>query len=297
MKPIERSLVQTLLVIAALLGVSAMASAQSLVNRNDGALDLEFVAETGFVKVFAHRIQIGDPGDELDYVNEGGQEILFPFSRVTAELIINDRHTVIFLYQPLEIATVVKFEESRTIDGVVFDAGQTVDLLYGFPFYRASYLYDFAAADNLELAAGLSVQIRNATLRFESIDDTTGDIESAISQDLGPVPIIKVRGEYRFPGTTVPGGFVGLEADGFYASSAFFNGASFEFSGSIFDASLRAGFAPAPGLEVFVNLRALGGGARGTRPDDSRQFWSQSTNGFTDNFLVTSSLTLGARLK
>jgi hypothetical protein len=111
------------------------------------------------------------------------------------------------------------------------------------------------------------------------------------------VPILKVRGEYRFEDAAIPGAFVGLEADGFYASSAFFNGADFDFSGSIFDASLRAGFAPANGMEVFLNVRGLGGGANGTRPDADRVFWTQSRSGYTDNFLTTLSVTLGARLK
>lgn len=284
-------------VVSLLVAVAGGAFADSYLNQNDGSLDLAFVAETGFVKIWYHTIQIGETDDVLDYVKEGGQEILFPFSRLTAEATLADRHTIIFLYQPLEIITQVRFDEPRTIDGVVFgdegDGVEGVNLTYGFPFYRLSYLYDFAAADNLELSAGLSLQLRNATLRFESTDGA----ETVTSQDLGPVPIIKVRGEYQFPGTKVPGAFVGLEADGFYASSAFINGAEYPFTGSIFDASVRAGFEPVPGFELFTNIRALGGGANGTRPPENRTVWTQSRAGFTENFLVSTSLTIGARLK
>ncbi len=290
----KRSVRWTIAALVSLLVASAV-SAEGFINRNDGILDIEAVAETGFVKVWFHEIQIGENDDVIDYVNEGGQEILFPFSRFTTELTIADRHTVIFLYQPLEISTQVRFDEPQTVDGVTFGDGgvEGVNLTYGFPFYRTSYLYDFAASDRLELAAGISLQLRNASIRFESADGT----EIAISQDLGPVPIIKIRGEYIFDGDRIPGAFVGLEADGFYASSAFINGAEFDFTGSIFDASLRAGFEPVTGMEVFLNFRALGGGASGTRPDENRDFWSQSRSGFTDNFLVSTSLTLGARLK
>lgn len=274
-------------------------TAQTFLNQNGGPLGTTVVAETGFVKVLYHTIQIGSTGDVFDYVKEGGQEILYPFSRFTAELSVRDRHTVIFLYQPLELATQVEFESDRTIDDVTFEAGQTVDVVYSFPFYRVSYLYDFAKASNLELAAGLSLQLRNASIRWTSLDSSgvPAATESVISQNLGPVPIIKVRGEYRFVESAIPGAFIALEADGFYASSAFINGADYDFTGSIFDASLRAGFEPSPGIELFANLRGLGGGGAGTRPPEDREFWTESNDGFTDNFLTTLSLTLGARVR
>jgi hypothetical protein len=265
----------------------------SMLTTTDGPLSLALVAETGAVKVVTHTIQIGESSDVFDYVSEGGQDILFPFTRYTAEVSLLDQHTVIFLYQPLEIATQVRFDEARTIDGVTFDADEGVDIVYSFPFYRASYLYDFAASSNLELAAGLSLQLRNASIRWASVNGDQGDVVA--SQNLGPVPIIKVRAGYTFP--EAQGAFVEFEADGFYASSAFINGADYAFEGSIFDASLRGGFEPAPGLEVFANLRGLGGGGKGTRPAANREFWSESRDGFTDNFLTTVSLTLGARVR
>ena len=283
-------------IVVILLALLAFAApAQNLLNQNDGPIELELVGETGFVAVLAHTIQVGESGTPFNYRTEGGQEILFPISRLTAEVTAADRHTVILLYQPLEIATQVRFDAARTIDQTTFQADEGVNVTYSFPFYRVSYLYDFAAANNLELAAGLSLQLRNASVRFVSVNGDQNDI--AVSQDLGPVPIIKVRGEYRFDESAIPGAFLGLEADGFYASSAFINGASYDFSGSIYDVSLRAGFMPRPGVDVFANVRALGGGASGTRPDDARDFWSQSESGSTDNFLSTLSLTLGARVR
>jgi len=271
-------------------------SAQALLNSGESPLGVTAVAETGFVKILVHQITIGDPvsgNTRFDYVREGGQEILFPFSRYSAELSIGDRHTLVFLYQPLLIQSQVWFQEARVIDGETFAADEGVNITYSFPFYRASYLYDFFAQDNVELSAGVSMQLRNASVRFESTDGGT----VVATQDLGLVPIIKVRGEYRFANTAVPGVFVGAEVDGFYASSAFFNGADFEFTGSILDASVRAGFRPTNGVEVFLNVRALAGGATGTRPAEDRVFWTQSRDGYTDNILSSLSVTLGARLR
>jgi len=283
-----------ILMLAVLLAMAAAIPAQ-LLNTNDGPLSVSLIAETGAVKVLSHTIQIGSDGDMFDYVTEGGQHILFPFNRLTSELSVKNRHTVIFLYQPFEVATTVRFDEARQFDDVVFDVDEGVNVIYSFPFYRLSYLYDFAKSDNLELAAGASLQLRNASIRFVSVNGDQDDV--AVSQNLGPVPIIKIRGEYTFTDSAIPGAFVALEADGFYASSAFINGAEYEFTGSIFDASLRAGFEPTPGVELFANLRGFGGGGAGTRPPEEREVWSESRDGFTDNFLTTIALTLGARLR
>ena len=282
------------LVIAML--VASLGFSQSLLNDGEGPLSVALVAETGFVKVLSHTIQIGENGTVFDYVDQGGQEILSPFNRLSAELGIGRRHTVTFLYQPLLLVTQSRFDADVTIDDVTFEAGQVVDLTYSFPFYRLSYLYDFAPVRGLELAAGLSLQLRNASISFASTDPATDVSELTISQNLGPVPILKLRAEYRFQGGRVPGAFVGFEADGFYATSSFFNGAAYEFSGSIYDASLRAGFSPRSGVDVFINARGLGGGATGTRGRD-RENWTESREAYTDNFLNTLSITLGARVR
>lgn len=287
--------------LLALITIFGAVAEETVLNVPDSPLSIELGSEAGFVKVLTHTITIGDPGtnDTFNYVTQGGQDILSPFYRFTAELGIGDQDTVTLLYQPLTLATQSRFEEDVTLDGITFEAGQVVNITYGFPFYRVSYLHDFFRNPGVELAAGLSLQLRNASIRFDSANQLANgnnDKELVVTQNLGPVPIVKVRAGYRPPDGLIPGGFVELEADGFYATSAIFNGATYQFEGSIFDASARAGFAPRPGLEVFGNLRLLGGGARGTR-GDAREFWTESVDGYTDNFLTTLSFTLGARLR
>lgn len=282
--------------LLAIIVMATPAFADGLLNRNDGPVDLTLSAEGGFVDIITHTYQAGDPGTLFDFVAQGGQELLFPFYRYTGEVAIADRHTVIFLYQPLEIATQVRFLQDVTIDGVLFAAETTtgdagVNVTYSFPFYRMSYLFDLIASEKTDVEVGASLQLRNASVRFESTDGTA----LAVTQDLGPVPIIKLRARQVFGGP-VPGLFAELEADGFFASSAFFNGVDFDFSGSIFDVSLRSGFTPTNGVEVFANVRGLGGGANGTRPSDDNRFWSQSRTRYSDNFLTSLSITLGARL-
>lgn len=262
------------------------------VAQSSGRYDVSATAELGAVKVLNHTIQLGDDGSEFDYVEQGGQEILFPFKRAAVELTLGGRHDVVFLYQPLTIATKTRvpadLDEGVTFDGVTFNKDSGLDLKYGFDFWRVSYLYRIVDSPKWNVGAGLSLQLRNASIVFESTDGEA----ITVNQNLGPVPIIKTRAEYRFDS----GVFVGAEVDGFYASSAFINGADFEFEGSILDASLRAGLPVLDGADAYVNVRFLGGTAKGRSQYDDRR-WTEGVTNYTSNALSTLSVTLGARLR
>jgi len=238
-------------------------------------------AELGFAGVLAHTIQFGEDGTELDYVKEGGQDVLFPFARFQAELELWQRLNISFLYQPLRLQTEPVFPEDERIDGLDFPAGTPMDLDYNFGFYRLSFQYDFFRAPDQDLAIGLSAQIRNATISFTSADGTL----RRSTRDIGFVPIIKVEGRYTFQN----GFFMGAEVDGFYAWGRYVSGSRNDFDGLIVDASLRAGLPVRPVGELYLNLRYLGGGARGTdeTPD---QPWQ---DGYTNNWLHTMTLSLG----
>ncbi len=263
-------------------------AAQPGLNDPDNPYALELSYELGAVKVLKNTLQIGQDSTDFNFVTQGGEEILFPTQRFSGNLSLGGRHNVVFLYQPLEIVTNVRVREEIKIDTVTFDKNEDLRIKYGFPFWRLSYLYDFIDNGKLELSAGLSLQLRNASIVFESLSD--GSL--SVSQNLGPVPIIKARGYYRFAN----GFFAGAEVDGFYAGSAFFNGADFAFEGSILDASLRAGLELQESTDAFLNLRFLGGHAEGESEYEDR-FWSRSISGYTANYLSSLSLTLGFILR
>lgn len=256
------------------------------------AYQIGATAELGVVKVWYHTLQFGQNTTVFDWVKNGGQEILFPFKRLTADLTLFRRHDIVFLYQPLTIPTTSRVPDDLTggilIEDRTFDPGEGLDLKYGFDFWRVSYLYNFLAGPRARVGAGASLQLRNASIVFKS---TNGEAVT-VNQNLGPVPALKVRAEYRWP----VGLFVGLEADGLYASSAYINGADFDFEGSILDASLRAGLAVAKQADVFLNLRFLGGSATGTASKEDPK-WTEGESGYSDNRLATTSLTLGLRLR
>ncbi|MBA2662577.1 MAG: hypothetical protein H0U74_09805 [Bradymonadaceae bacterium] len=241
---------------------------------------LRTVVELGFTAPLSHRIQFGRDGTYFDYVDDGGQDNLFGFARASAEAKFINRHVVIFLIQPLDLQSRVLLREDLVVDELTFPAGTAVDLRYGFPFYRVSYMYDFVRSPRTELAAGASLQLRNATITFASAD---GELFRA-RRDVGPVPILK----FRFHHLRETGWWFGFEADGFYAPGAILNLRDVDVLGAILDASLRVGVRASERFDTFLNLRYIGGGADGAseQPDDIG-------DGYTRNWLHLMTVSLG----
>ncbi|MDX9898390.1 MAG: hypothetical protein RBT62_05695 [Spirochaetia bacterium] len=264
-----------------LLGFASVAMAQ------ESPVSVKLEGELGAVQVLYHTYRVGELGTEFDFVNNGGQEILYPFQRFTAIAGFLERHELRFLYQPLELATQIVARKDFTIDAVTFAEGEAVDVTYGFPFYRFTYLYDFIEGD-ANLSAGAALQFRNASIRFTNVDGS----KRVVSQNLGLVPALAVAGKLPFDN----GLFLAFDATGIYASSAFFNGADFEFEGSILDASIRAGARMTDKLEAYANYRFVGGSAAGVSQYESK-YWTQSREKSTANYLATTALTIGATLE
>ena len=215
------------------------------------------VAEVGFTSVLAHHVQLGNSGTYFDYVKEGGQDVLFPTFRFSLEMDVNKKNTFIILYQPLRIETQAVLQNNTIFNGVLFPANTGVKALYNFPFYRFSYLRELASNnEKFKFALGLSLQIRNATISFESNDG----ILYTDNRGTGPVPALKIRTKYNF----TPKFYTELEADGIYAPVSYLNGSDNEIVGAILDASLRFGAEMTDFSNIFLNFRYLGGGATGT---------------------------------
>lgn len=249
----------------------------------DDFVDLRLNAEIGFLGVLKHTIQFGRGGTTFDYVDEGGQDVLFFFGRLSADITLADNHQITLLYQPLQLEGRTVLKRDHVIDGVTFNAGTGIDTVYSFPFWRISYAYDLIDNPHHEAAIGISLQIRDATIDF-----TSSDGEQRISnRDIGPVPVLRFKGKMTFTN----GLWLGTEIDGFYAPISVLNGSDSEVTGAILDASLRAGLLldEEAGINAFVNLRYLGGGAVGESNDDD-EFYG---DGFNENWLHFLTLSLG----
>jgi len=245
-------------------------------NRPEWPVAVKFYAEVGTLAIVDHKIQVGSDGTRFDYRSEGGQNTLALFWRLSAELEILKRHTIILLYQPIDVRSRATLTRDLRAEGLTFPAGTAMDFRYGFDFYRISYLYDFLEDPRNELSLGLSLQLRVAATEFTSVD---GSLQRT-SQNIGPVPIIKVRGRWGF----TEHAFAGFEIDGIAVQ---FPSQLGSVLGLLFDASLRVGYEPTAFMDVFFNLRYLGGGARG--PGQRSNF----SDGYVDNFLHTLTASIG----
>lgn len=243
------------------------------------------IAELGFLGVFDHKIQFGLSNNNysttyFDYVKDGGQENLFFNARLSLEFEFQKRNVFTFLYQPLTIKTQVRLSKDIQIDNVLFPSGTNLNLTYGFPFYRLSYLRYFVKNDKLSVGGGLSFQIRNADIRFESGD---GSLLVA-SRDLGFVPALKFRMAYHF----TPYISTEVEADGIYAPIRVLNGRDNDVIGSILDISVRQNFQLTKELKTYLAFRYIGGGAQGQGDDRD-----EVTDGYSKNWLHFYTVSIG----
>ena len=242
-------------------------------------------AEVGFLSVLDHRLKLGTEGTYVDLRKDLGQDTLFAFGRLSADVDIgwNRRHTVVLLYQPLNLESQAVTERDLRVEDAVYRAGTPIDFRYSFPFWRISYLYDILPGD-AEVGFGGSLQIRNANLEYASQDG----VQLRAVRNVGPVPVVKFRGRGFVRGRFWMGG----EVDGFYAPIRYINGGRSDVEGAIVDASLRGGLALSYGVDTFLNLRYIGGGARGTSSDPD-----PFSDGFNANWLHFLTLSLGVSLR
>jgi len=226
----------------------------------------ELRVDAGFLAVLAHDYQKGSPGTNFDYVDAGGQDVLFPVMRYALDLELDRRHRFSLLYQPLAIRTRETLAAPIVIDGTTFEAGSSLEFFYGFPFYRAGYAYAFELGASSRLWLGGALQIRNATVEFARLDGTT----LVSNRDVGPVPLLHVGWRTELG----PASYIELAADGIYAPVKYLNGNDNGVEGAILDANVRFGMVAHEHVDVFVNARYLAGGAEGESGDGPDTFSS-----------------------
>jgi hypothetical protein len=119
---------------------------------------------------------------------------------------------------------------------------------YLFDGYRAGYLYGLVSNGGpLKLQVGASLQVRNASVEFATLDGSLFDRET----DIGLVFAVKARLRYDFPW----GLWAMLDADGLSSFGLF------SVKGGIYDVALTLGIPLTPSADLFFRLRFLGGGA------------------------------------
>jgi hypothetical protein len=280
--------------IAFACALAAPAAAQETETR---PLQISATAEIGVVRSLVHDIQIGRDGYRLDYVQDGGQELLLPFNRFEVQAVARDRHEITLLYQPLTLRTRTRVDNAGgiLIDDVTFADDTPLDLQYGFDFYRGTYRYRVIERSHLRVALGGAMQIRNASIIFDGYreDDEGRLVEArALSQDLGPVPVLSAAMRRSWES----GWFFEATLDGFYAPVRYLNLRDVDVIGWLYDAAFRTGVPLINDSEIYLSLRFLGGGADGTAGERTRWTQSRTTPRYTWNNLNLAALTIGVRL-
>ena len=289
-----------LFVVTLVMSVAAPAAAQEQDEpevQDERTIQISGTAELGAVRSLAHTIQIGEDGYRFDYVQEGGQELLLPFSRFEVDALVSERHEVALLYQPLTLTTRTRVDRDGgiLIDDITFADDTPLDLQYGFDFYRGTYRYRIVNRDDLQFSLGGALQIRNASIIFDGFrEDEQGRLVEAraITQDLGPVPVISTS----FRRSWANGFFLEASADGFYAPVRYLNVRDVDVIGWLYDVALRAGTPFYNDSEFYLSLRFLGGGADGTSGERTRWTQSRADPRYTWNNLNLAALTVGVRL-
>src|SRR5512142_2635894 len=105
-----------LTILAAQLGLASRAGAQTTPPPRPPFVEVRLHLELGFLSALHHTIQYGKNGTRFDFVSEGGQDTLFFFARPTAEVLLAQRHSIIFVYQPLQLAGQVRLRRDVLID-------------------------------------------------------------------------------------------------------------------------------------------------------------------------------------
>ncbi len=267
--------------LALLIGASAAAQQQPVDDDEDDPFELTLRADLGVVTPLYHRIQYSEEGTDFDYVGDGGQNVLFTFNRLATDVRLGSRHHLTFVFQPLRLETSVRLAQDVTVDDAVFEEGQPVDLLYNFPYYRTTYLYDLRQSEDAEFSIGGGLQIRNATIVFRRAD---GELQRD-RRDLGLVPLLKLRTRRSLGDDW----FFGGELAGFYAPIRYLNISDSDVEGAIADGNLLIGRTLDEHTRAYLTLRYVGGGAQGT----SEQPADEPGDGFTRNWIHALSLAVG----
>ncbi|MEB3327691.1 MAG: hypothetical protein VKQ33_00490 [Candidatus Sericytochromatia bacterium] len=222
--------------------------------------DLTLDFEGGALAFLQNDQRYGSQGTPYTHRTIAQDRNLFGAQRLSLEARALDRHTVIFLYAPLDVTTRVTLGSPLTFRDQTFPAGAVVDHRYLFDGIRATYLYRTLAQGGLTLDLGATLGVRNAEVSLSQVDGTRFSPE----RDIGPVPALRARLRYD-PGQGAYA-LYDLDAGGTLPGIG-------TVTGGVLDTALTLGVPLVKGLDGTLRLRYLAGGA--TVPNREILNWAQ----------------------
>jgi hypothetical protein len=152
------------------------------------SLDLE----TGRVYSEYNDVRIpGDGGTKFSLTDDLSAEPAY-FFRARAGYLFGARHSVSALVAPLRVYSSGSVDHAITFDKTTFPAGAELDARFRFDSYRLTYRYDFYRAENFTVGAGLTANIRDASI---SVSDGSQREEYS---NTGFAPLLNFRLSWRF---------------------------------------------------------------------------------------------------
>jgi hypothetical protein len=153
----------------------------------------EIELETGPVWQSRNDVEIPNDGTATrfslkDLVGEGP----WPAGRVYFTWSIAGRHSVRFLLAPLLYTETGTFEDPVLFAGEAYVPGAPTEATYQFNSWRGSYRYQFKRGDRWNWWVGFTAKVRDAKIELTQGSTTSKDT------DLGFVPLVYLRGDYRF---------------------------------------------------------------------------------------------------
>lgn len=140
--------------------------------------------ETGIVFTGLNHARI--PGDEGTFISFSGELDADPkpFARLKAGYRFGKRSEVLILLAPLRFTYEGSVNRDVVFQGENYVANTALTASYKFNSYRATYRYYLTDRENLAIALGLSIKIRDALIGMEG-----GSLQSE-KTDFGFVPLI-----------------------------------------------------------------------------------------------------------
>lgn len=203
--------------------------------------------EVGAAYLFQNDGRYGANGSSYTAAEVGQQRNLAVALRLAIEARLARRHTVIATWAPLDLTTRATLTRDLTFQTTTFADRPVVDHRYLFDGYRLSYLFGLVQGSRFTLGVGASLQVRNASVEFRTVD--TAPAVFAVERDIGLVGALKVRARFD-------AGVLYAQAD-----VDFFNTFGLGLPAGIHDVALTLGIPVIPGFDFLLRLRLVGGGA------------------------------------
>jgi len=201
---------------------------------------VESELEAGFVFVGPNDVRIpGSGGTAISFSADLKTEPA-PTFRVRVGYRFRERHLITALYAPLQLNATGEVDRDVSFAGGSYPAGSPLLGVYRFDSYRLTYRYSFIRRPGLDLAAGVTANIRDAEVSLYGVEART-------KTNTGFVPLLNVHVAWR-PGDGRFG--LLLDADALVAPQ-----------GRAEDVLLAITWEVRDGLELRLGYRTLEGGA------------------------------------